>query len=850
MANMFRMLLNHGHLIQTMKKLLNAENLRSIVLTLLVSVLFVGMFVPSVEGQTAVNVGTEAELRAAVSNAANGVSVVISLDRPIGLTGGVLIIPANKDITLRSSGNAEFELFGASGAYTITVENQGTLTLAGIIVTHASGASGAGVSVNSGGRLTMTGGKISANTGNHGGVSVSGSFVMTGGKISDNTAFNCGGVYISSIGSFVMTGGEISSNRASASMASNGGGGVYNVGTFTMDGGEISNNTAPYGGGAWNGGTFTMVGGKISGNTASSYLGGSGSYGGGGVYNVGMFTMDGGEISNNTASPNGSGGGVYTAQANYGTTFTMSGGRVADNKATVGGGIVVVSGSFVVEGGKISGNTASGGGGGGIYIGGSGSASLSNCEISGNTASSNGGGCWVTDTTTNFNRLVVSDGVVFADNRAFAAYNRDSSHDAIYRAYIGDNVVWSEPFTQGYSNFDISYVFGTSITAFSVTVNDSYGTPTGAGSYSVGATVTLNAGTRTGYTFFDWAVNSGIAVLSNTTATTATFTMPTSHVVVTSRWILIQNDIRYVLNSGTNAAGNPTRYSVENSFPITIGNPTLRNYEFRGWNVTYADGTRVAFQVSYSIPTGTTGNIDLVANWAATSTGGNTGTSTGTGGGSSSSGSGSSGGGSGGGGSDVRYTVEFVDWDGRLLKSETVSYGGSVTPPMDPTSEGYIFTGWDNSEDSYTYVTKNIKVTALYRAVDDSATQSWLDSTFIGTTGFLALISIIIGIVLVISYIVYCRRHRTPEPLRNNGNPPKSPPAYKPSYTSTYIPSYTSTYKSPPPKKCNRCGVNPAREGYTFCHYCTCIRCRQRPARDGYTICDTCLKFSFMTGFP
>jgi uncharacterized repeat protein (TIGR02543 family) len=246
----------------------------------------------------------------------------------------------------------------------------------------------------------------------------------------------------------------------------------------------------------------------------------------------------------------------------------------------------------------------------------------------------------------NLGRLFVSNGVVFSNNSALASYNRDPAHDAIYKAYIADSVVWSEPFTQGYNNYDISYVYGTSITSFSVIVNDGYGAPTGAGSYPAGATVTLNAGMRAGYTFSRWIVNEGSlvpssVVLSNVYSSTATFTMPTNNVVITASWTVIQYNIRYTLNGGINAAGNPATYNAGSSFPIAIANPTRANYEFRGWNVTYADGTQSSFQSSYSIPSGTTGSIDLVANWDTPSTGNGSG---GNSGGGSSSGGSSSGG--------------------------------------------------------------------------------------------------------------------------------------------------------------------------------------------------------------
>ena len=60
------------------------------------------------------------------------------------------------------------------------------------------------------------------------------------------------------------------------------------------------------------------------------------------------------------------------------------------------------------------------------------------------------------------------------------------------------------------------------------------------------------------------------------------------------------------------------------------------------------------------------------------------------------------------------YTVTFKDWNGTTLKSQSTSYGGSVTPPTNPTRTGYTFTGWDDN--SYTYVESDLTITAQYTA--------------------------------------------------------------------------------------------------------------------------------------
>ena len=57
------------------------------------------------------------------------------------------------------------------------------------------------------------------------------------------------------------------------------------------------------------------------------------------------------------------------------------------------------------------------------------------------------------------------------------------------------------------------------------------------------------------------------------------------------------------------------------------------------------------------------------------------------------------------------YTVTFKDYNGTVLKTETVVAGKDATPPAEPTRADYNFVGWDGD---YTNVTENVTITATY----------------------------------------------------------------------------------------------------------------------------------------
>jgi uncharacterized repeat protein (TIGR02543 family) len=125
--------------------------------------------------------------------------------------------------------------------------------------------------------------------------------------------------------------------------------------------------------------------------TGGIITGGNATWNGGGVFVLdGTFTMYGGTIAGNQATVNGSsGGGVGIACVDTTVTFTMNGGMIVGNKAAGNGGGVDMNGDkciFNMTGGTIQNNVAAYSGGG---VSGEGTIKLSgNPIIRGNTQGS------------------------------------------------------------------------------------------------------------------------------------------------------------------------------------------------------------------------------------------------------------------------------------------------------------------------------------------------------------------------------------------------------------------------------------------------------------------------------
>lgn len=70
---------------------------------------------------------------------------------------------------------------------------------------------------------------------------------------------------------------------------------------------------------------------------------------------------------------------------------------------------------------------------------------------------------------------------------------------------------------------------------------------------------------------------------------------------------------------------------------------------------------------------------------------------------------------------EITYTVRFRDYDGTILKQQTVQEGTAATPPSNPVREGYTFTGW--LPNTYNDVLEDLDVYAQYKENEQPTTE-------------------------------------------------------------------------------------------------------------------------------
>ena len=146
---------------------------------------------------------------------------------------------------------------------------------------------------------------------------------------------------------------------------------------------------------------------------------------------------------------------------------------------------------------------------------------------------------------------------------------------------------------------------------YSVTLNTDGGIlseGSGLSSYTYGivaALPRLDKISRMGYTFAGWSDGSGTV-----TEIPLTTTGDQSY---SATWLVVNYNILYELNGGSNSEGNPSKYTIA-SADIRLGEPEKVGYAFDGWFKD--DGFETSVE-SPEIPNESTGNVTLYVRWRA-----------------------------------------------------------------------------------------------------------------------------------------------------------------------------------------------------------------------------------------
>ncbi len=146
---------------------------------------------------------------------------------------------------------------------------------------------------------------------------------------------------------------------------------------------------------------------------------------------------------------------------------------------------------------------------------------------------------------------------------------------------------------------DVSITANYTDSTYSVSVTN--GTLDGgaaSGSYPAGSTVTVTANDpASGYAFLNWTATTqtGDAIIfADASATTTTFTMPSSAVTITANYQAVTPTHRITVSNGT-INGSATDLTVDEGTQVTItANPNPQGQAFSGWSITDAFGNSVA----------------------------------------------------------------------------------------------------------------------------------------------------------------------------------------------------------------------------------------------------------------
>jgi len=623
--------------------------------------------------------------------------------------GGIAVYGWNsgygRDITLNLKGGtiSDNKSTGNGGGifvheyYTIRI----SINLSGTeISNNVAGGGGGGMFLHTGSHLTMTGGSVVGNTSSNfaGGISITGDsdstthvdhskLTITGGVISGNTGV-FGGVWVNRGVTFSMTGGTIKEN-----IATNNGGGISispnNTPTTTANitGGTITGNKAPRGAGLYIAGinastpiTLNASNLTISNNLTTSHA--TYTTDGAGIY-VGAnatLNLSDSTINNNTALNYG--GGIYVAS---GRSATLTNVLLNNNTAIRGGGVYGNDATLNIYGSKLDGNIANLGGG--LYINNS-TVTMTNVTLKDNQANL-GGGIYVNTGSI----LDIISGKIESNSAVnggglFVARNLNAQQLPVQNVSI-DNVMFD-----GNKALDVTLNIGD---GGAIYVENHLNLKT-----TNNVVFTNNQASRLSVAPTDYCDTNNLFSHIQFTRTPA---CPTSRLLRSSinnrhvlnnydiNWLESENialyyTITYHANGGTGSI--PVQYvAIANPNAILSDGSGFSKDGFRliGWN---SDTSIADVEFAKEANIIVEDNIDLFAVWIQT------------------------------------FTVTFVDYDGTVLKVQTVDYGEGATQPINPTRPNYTFTGWDKAFD---VVTSDLTVTALYTIATFNVTFVDYDGT-------------------------------------------------------------------------------------------------------------------------
>jgi uncharacterized repeat protein (TIGR02543 family) len=198
--------------------------------------------------------------------------------------------------------------------------------------------------------------------------------------------------------------------------------------------------------------------------------------------------------------------------------------------------------------------------------------------------------------------------------------------------------------------------------------------------------ITLQAPTRTGYTFDKWTIGD-----DEITEIVPADYAPNA-ISLTAHWIAIPYNIAYDLSGGTNASGNPSGYTMD-AQEITLQSPTRTGYDFVNWTDAGGSAITKITPAEFTVPA----DIALTANWTPTS-----------------------------------YTIAYNLDSGTNGDDNPTEYTiEDAITLSDPTRAGYTFAGWtgagvtQDTDDNYviaTGTTGNIELTATWELITYTVT--------------------------------------------------------------------------------------------------------------------------------